>query len=65
MPADEAIYACTCAACHQNGGTGVDGAFPPLDGPALLLGKPEHAIRIVLHGLTGPVEVERTGTLAI
>lgn len=53
----EAIYARTCAACHQNGGTGVDGAFPPLDGSALVPGKPEHAIRIVLHGLTGPVEV--------
>jgi putative membrane-bound dehydrogenase-like protein len=53
----EAIYARACAACHQNGGTGVDGAFPPLDGSALVLDKPEHAIRIVLHGLTGPVEV--------
>lgn len=53
----EAIYARTCTACHQNGGTGVDGAFPPLDGSAWVLGKPEHAIRIVLHGLTGPVEV--------
>lgn len=53
----EAIYARTCAACHQNGGTGVDGAFPPLDGSALVLDTPEHAIRIVLHGLTGPVEV--------
>ena len=53
----EAIYARTCAACHQNGGTGVDGAFPPLDGSALATGNPEHAVRIVLHGLTGPVEI--------
>lgn len=53
----EAIYARTCAACHQSGGAGVDGAFPPLDGSKFALGAPEHAIRIVLHGMAGPVEV--------
>jgi putative membrane-bound dehydrogenase-like protein len=53
----EAIYARSCAACHQTGGTGVDGAFPPLDGSDLALGAPDQAVRIVLHGLTGPVEV--------
>jgi putative membrane-bound dehydrogenase-like protein len=53
----EAIYARACAACHQSGGAGVDGAFPPLDGSALTLGDPGKAIRIVLHGLSGPVEV--------
>lgn len=53
----EAIYARTCAACHQNGGTGVEGAFPPLDGSKTATGDPAAAIRIVLHGLTGPVDV--------
>ncbi len=53
----EAIYARTCAACHQNNGAGVDGAFPPLDGSKLMLGDPANAIRIVLHGMTGPVEI--------
>ena len=37
----EAIYERTCAACHQRGGTGVDGAFPPLDGNARVAGSPE------------------------
>jgi putative membrane-bound dehydrogenase-like protein len=53
----EAVYARVCAACHQTSGTGVDGAFPPLDGSALALGTPDMAVRIVLHGLGGPVEV--------
>jgi len=53
----EAVYARTCAACHQSNGTGVDTAFPPLDGSQTATGDPAKAIRIVLHGLTGPVEI--------
>ena len=53
----EAVYARTCAACHQSNGTGVDTAFPPLDGSKTATGDPANAIRIVLHGLTGPVEI--------
>ncbi|WP_052573476.1 PVC-type heme-binding CxxCH protein [Haloferula sp. BvORR071] len=53
----EAVYARTCAACHQSAGTGVDGAFPPLDGNARIAGNPETLVKIVLSGLTGPVEV--------
>jgi len=53
-----AVYARTCAACHQNDGRGTEGAFPPLDGSALTTGDPSLSVRIVLHGLTGPVKVE-------
>ncbi len=53
----EAVYARTCAACHQNSGIGVDGAFPPLDGNARIAGEPEGLVKIVLSGLTGPVAV--------
>lgn len=53
----EAAYARTCAACHQTDGSGVDGAFPPLDGSAFATGDASKAIRIVLHGMTGPVTV--------
>lgn len=53
----EALYDRTCAACHQKSGLGVDGAFPPLVGSRTLIGKPEIPIRIVLHGLSGSVEV--------
>lgn len=53
----EAVYSRTCAACHQTDGSGVDGAFPPLDGSAFATGDATKAIRIVLHGMAGPVKV--------
>jgi putative membrane-bound dehydrogenase-like protein len=59
----EAVYARTCAACHQSNGSGVDGAFPPLDGNARVAGEPGALVKIVLHGLTGPVGVP--GKLAV
>jgi len=51
------VYARTCAACHQSNGAGVDSAFPPLDGNARVAGAAEPLVKIILHGLTGPVEV--------
>ncbi|WP_193214922.1 PVC-type heme-binding CxxCH protein [Luteolibacter marinus] len=59
----EAVYERTCAACHQRSGAGVDGAFPPLDGAALVGGDPDPLIRVVLHGLQGPVEVPGKATV--
>ncbi|MCW1913181.1 ThuA domain-containing protein [Luteolibacter sp. GHJ8] len=59
----EGVYARTCAACHQSNGSGVDGAFPPLDDNARVAGSPEALVKIVLHGLAGPVEVP--GKLAV
>jgi mono/diheme cytochrome c family protein len=47
-----------CAACHQQAGTGIEGAFPPLAGSEWLIGKPEIPIAIVLHGLQGPITVK-------
>ncbi len=46
-----------CAACHQANGQGVVGQFPPLDGNPVVNGREDNLARIVLHGLTGPVEV--------
>ena len=53
----EAIYNRTCIACHGVHGKGVPLAFPPLDGSDWLGEDPELSIRIVLHGLAGPVTV--------
>ncbi len=53
----EALYAQSCAACHQPTGTGIPGAFPPLAGSDYLLADPERAVGVVLHGLVGPVTV--------
>lgn len=60
------IYAGLCAACHQGHGFGLDGLAPPLVDSEWVLGKPDVAARIVLHGLAGPVKVSgRTWNLAM
>lgn len=51
------MYAGLCAACHQPSGTGLDGLAPPLVDSDWVLGKADIPIRIVLHGLGGPVVV--------
>jgi len=53
------IYAAVCAACHQLHGGGAPGATPPLAGSDWVIGAPEKLARIVLHGLYGPVQVNR------
>ncbi|MCU0749617.1 MAG: ThuA domain-containing protein [Akkermansiaceae bacterium] len=52
-----AIYNKTCIACHGPEGKGVPGAFPPLDGAPMPVGDPSIPIRIIMHGLQGPIEV--------
>lgn len=57
-PAAGGPYQTVCAACHQAEGQGMPGAFPPLAGSDWLLGNPEVPVRIVLLGLSGPIEVK-------
>jgi putative membrane-bound dehydrogenase-like protein len=52
-----AVYNKTCIACHGPEGKGVPVAFPPLDGAPIAVGEPSVPIRIISHGLQGPVEV--------
>jgi len=52
-----AVYSRTCIACHGPDGKGVPGAFPPLDGVDWVTGDPSVPIRVILHGLQGPIEV--------
>lgn len=47
-----------CAACHQVTGLGVPGSFPPLAGSEFVLGNEQRIVRILLHGLSGPLTVE-------
>jgi len=58
--AGQRIYLRVCFVCHQPNGLGVPGAFPPLAGSTIVAGDPDRLIRIVLHGLQGPVEVNGT-----
>ncbi|MEK7408579.1 MAG: cytochrome c [Acidobacteriota bacterium] len=52
------IFGGICAACHQPNGLGVEGEYPPLAGSEWLLKNPEIPVRIVLNGLTGPIQVK-------
>ena len=51
-------FEAVCATCHQATGVGVPGVYPPLAGSELVNGTEERVIRIVLHGLKGPVTVK-------
>src|SRR5699024_1484059 len=48
------LYSNTCAACHQQNGKGVSGAFPPLAGnPVVENQDPTEHIKVVLFGAQG------------
>lgn len=51
-------FEAVCATCHQLTGLGVEGIYPPLAGSEWVQGSPDRVIRIVLHGLKGPVTVK-------
>ncbi|MCI0746595.1 MAG: c-type cytochrome [Verrucomicrobia subdivision 3 bacterium] len=54
----QAVYEATCLACHQPHGLGQEGLAPPLVGTEWIGRSPEVLIRIVLHGLRGPIKVK-------
>lgn len=55
------VFSQTCAACHQPGGLGIPGLFPPLAGSEWVLGSTwcgdNHLVTILLHGVQGPIDV--------
>jgi mono/diheme cytochrome c family protein/glucose/arabinose dehydrogenase len=51
------IFAGLCAACHQPSGTGMEGLAPPLVDSDWVLGPAERPIKIILHGVGGPINV--------
>jgi mono/diheme cytochrome c family protein len=57
VKAGEGIYLQNCQGCHQASGKGVAGAFPPVVGSEWVTGPQETLVRILLHGLQGPVTV--------
>ena len=52
-----AIFAANCAACHQANGQGLPGVFPPLAGSEWVVGDPKVLANILLHGVSGKIEV--------
>lgn len=57
IAAGAAIYDQSCANCHQGAGEGVPGVFPPVVGATWVTGPAETVVRVLLHGLQGPIEV--------
>lgn len=57
MAKGEAFYP-QCAACHGDNGQGIDGLAPPLAGAHWVTGPPEWLGRIILQGISGPLEVK-------
>ena len=57
VQAGQQLYTTVCAACHQPNGGGIAAVAPPLAGSDWVSGPPERLVRVVLHGLYGPIEV--------
>jgi mono/diheme cytochrome c family protein len=53
----QALYV-RCQTCHQANGEGLAGVYPPLTGSEWVTGDAAIPIRIVLHGLQGPITVK-------
>jgi mono/diheme cytochrome c family protein/glucose/arabinose dehydrogenase len=52
-------YGLLCAACHHPEGYGEPGKAPPLLDSDWLSGTEERVVRVVLHGLRGPISVNK------
>lgn len=51
------LFAANCIACHQASGKGLPAVFPPLDGSEWVTGEVKALIAILLHGISGEIEV--------
>lgn len=51
------LYRSTCAACHGQGGAGIEGLAPPLDGSEYIKGPVQRLGLVLLHGMKGPLTV--------
>lgn len=51
------VYVGSCVACHGANGAGIRPLAPPLVGSDWVLGEPQRLIRVLLHGLAGPVTI--------
>jgi len=47
-----------CSVCHQSDGRGIEGTYPPLVDSEWTQGDKGRLIRLVLNGMTGPIEID-------
>jgi mono/diheme cytochrome c family protein len=57
VQAGQGLYTQHCQSCHQQNGQGLAGAFPPIIGSEWVTGDSIVPVRILLHGLNGPITV--------
>lgn len=53
----QTLYTALCAGCHQPNGLGLDGVAPQLADSEWVVGDPDRLVRIILHGVRGPITV--------
>ena len=53
----EELFQVACMTCHQPNGKGLPGVYPALAGSDWVSGDADRLIKIVLHGLNGPIEI--------
>lgn len=56
--AGKAVYDNYCLPCHMSNGLGAPGMNPPLAGTDWVLGDKDRLIKVVLQGLSEPVEIQ-------
>jgi mono/diheme cytochrome c family protein len=56
-PVGVVLYRQFCGNCHQPEGRGLPGVYPPLKGTDWVSGDSESLIKMVMHGVQGPMRV--------
>ena len=51
------LFVAHCSSCHQQNGSGISGAIPPLKDSPYINADPEVAINIILFGIEGEINV--------
>lgn len=57
MARGEKLFVANCATCHQVSGMGSPGVYPPLVGSPWVTGSENRLVKLVLYGMSGPIEV--------
>jgi mono/diheme cytochrome c family protein len=57
-PSGQMVFEAVCMTCHQEGGKGLEDQFPPLAGSEWVAKDAAAVVRILLDGLSGPIEVK-------
>jgi len=51
------VYDALCLNCHQPEGKGLPGVYPSIAGSDWVAGAPDRLIKMLTHGLSGPIRV--------